>query len=36
MKVNKIKGSGLAVDELRQFLNNSYAEISANNIGDYQ
>ena len=36
MKVNKIKGGGLVVDELKQFLNNSYAEIPANNIGDYK
>ena len=36
MKVNKIEGGGLVVDELKQFLNNSYAEIPANNIGDYQ
>jgi hypothetical protein len=36
MKVNKIKGGGLVVDKLKQLLNNSYAEIPANNIGDYQ
>ena len=31
-----MKGGGLVVDELKQFLNNSYAEILANNIGDSQ
>ena len=31
-----MKGGGLVVDELKQFLNNSNAEIPANNIGEYQ
>ena len=31
-----MKGGGLVVGELKQFLNNSYAEIPANNIGDYK
>ena len=32
MKVNKIKGGGLVVNQIKQFLESSYAEFPPNNI----
>ena len=36
MKVNKIKGGGLVVNQIKQFLESSYAEFPPNNIDNYQ
>ena len=36
MKVNKIKGCGLVVNQIKQFLESSYAEFPPNNIGNFQ
>ena len=36
MKVNKIKGGSLVVNQIKQFLKSSYAEFPPNNIDNYQ
>ena len=36
MKVNKIKGGGLVVNQIKQFLESSYAEFPPKNIDNYQ
>ena len=36
MRVNKIKGGGLVVNQIKQFLESSYAEFPPNNIDNYQ
>ena len=36
MKVNKIKGGGLVVNQIKQFLESSYPEFPPNNIDNYQ
>ena len=36
MTVNKIKGGGLVVNQIKQFLESSYAEFPPNNIDNYQ
>ena len=36
MKVNKIEGGGLVVNQIKQFLESSYAEFPPKNIGNFQ
>ena len=36
MKVNKIKGGGLVVNQIKQFLESSYAEFPPNNVDNYE
>ena len=36
MKVNKIKGGGLVVNQIKQFLESSYAQFPPKNIGNFQ